>query len=304
MVLATYRDALAPLGQAVEFIYVVSSASEDRAKVAALATRDVKVIQLPRQFGDASRLREGARLARAENVLILPPYLQVTPSALPEMVRGLDRADVIVAARLRAGDALLNRARAAAFRGVARATGSHIDDLGCRVRATKREVLESVTLQEDQTNFLPIFAEHAGFLVEQVWVAQATPDRAYRSHSFRNYLGSLLDTLSVGFLVGFLQKPFRLFGALGGALMAIGVLIGLVLVVERFGGMPIAERPALLLSVMLVVLGLQVGAVGLIAEVVLFTRLPAGSTYRIRRIVERRDDAAQTAPTPGPDAGA
>jgi len=284
-ILDTYRTALEPLGRTVEFIFVVGQGSQHAAEVGALAAReDVKVVQLPRQFGEALRLREGVRLAAAEDVLLLPPYLQVVPSALPGLVEKLATADLVVASRERRRDAFLNRARGAAFRNVARITGSRFEDLGCQVRVLKRGILDRIVLQE-QIGFLPILAEHAGFKVEQVGVPQAADDQSYRSHDLRSYAHSTLDALSVGFLMRFLQKPFRLFGAIGMVLALIGVLQGMLLLLQRANGVALSDRPALLLAVLLVVLGLQVAAVGLIAEVVLFTRLPATSTYRIRRIV-------------------
>ena len=297
--LEAYRAALAPLGRRIEYIFVVSQASGQLSAVRELAADDVTIVQLPKQFGDASRLREGVSAARAGDVLILPSYIQVVSTALPGLVERLAHADVVIASRVRNRDAFLNRARGIAFRSVARLAGSRFEDLGCRVRALRREVLDQIVLQEDQTSFLPIFAEHAGFLVEQVPVPQAPVDQAYRSHSMRAYAQNILDAVSIGFLMRFLQKPFRLFGAIGAFLAFMGVLQGLVLLIQRANGVSLSDRPALLMAVLLVVLGLQIGSVGLIAEVVLFTRLPATSTYRIRRIFERsadEDDLASAEP--------
>ncbi|MBB5716868.1 glycosyltransferase family 2 protein [Sphingomonas aerophila] len=283
-----YRRGLAPLRREIEFIFVVAQGSHAAALGALAARGEIKIVQLPRQFGNAACLREGVRLAAAEDILLLPPYLQVVPSALPGLVEKLADADLVVASRERRRDALGNRARGAAFRNVARITGSRFDDLGCQVRVMKRGVLDRIVLQE-QIGFLPVLAEHAGFKVEQVRVPQAADDQGYRSHDLRSYARNTLDILSVGFLMRFLQKPFRLFGAIGIFLTLIGVLQGIVLLLQRANGVALSDRPALLLAVLLIVLGLQVAAVGLIAEVVLFTRLPATSTYRIRRIVGRAE---------------
>ncbi len=290
--LGIYRAALEPLGACVEFIYMIADAHPRIEEVTALGGPDVTVAHLPRLCGETSMLREGVRSARAEHVMILPPYLQVAPDVLPGLVQALDGSDMVAASRIRAQDSFLNRARANAFRGATRLTGTSFDDLGCRVRVLKRSLFDRLVLQEDQVGYLPIFAEHAGFRVKQVRVPQAELDRKHRSYNLRTYFDGLLDALSVSFLIRFLQKPFRLFGAFGAVLMASGLVLAVVLVAEWFTGQSIAERPALLLSVLLIVLGIQVAAVGLIAEVILFTRLPAGSTYRIARIIERVGEAS------------
>jgi hypothetical protein len=51
----------------------------------------------------------------------------------------------------------------------------------------------------------------------------------------------------------------------------------------------LADRPALLLTVLLIVLGIQVAAVGLMAEIVIFTRYRSTPAYRIDRIVAQDD---------------
>ena len=288
--LGIYRAALEPLGGCTEFIYMVAEAHPRIEEITALGGGEVTVAHMPRLCGEASMMREGLRVARAERVMILPPYLQVAPDVLPGLVKALDGTDMVAASRIRAKDSFFNRTRASAFRGATRLTGSSFNDLGCRVRVLKRSLIDRLTLQEDQASYLPIFAEHAGYRVKQVEVRQADLDCKHRSYNLRTYFDGLLDALSVSFLIRFLQKPFRLFGALGAGLGVGGLIIGIVLVVERVMGQPIAERPLLLLAVLLIVLGIQVAAVGLIAEVILFTRLPPDSTYRIARIIEHSAD--------------
>jgi len=88
----------------------------------------------------------------------------------------------------------------------------------------------------------------------------------------------------------FMHKPFRFFGTIGAALLALGLICGLYVVLEKsFGSVPLADRPALLLTVLLIVLGIQIAAVGLMAEIVIFTRYRSTPAYRIDRIVAQDD---------------
>jgi hypothetical protein len=54
------------------------------------------------------------------------------------------------------------------------------------------------------------------------------------------------------------------------------------------------DRPLLILAVLLVVLGIQIAAVGLIAEIIIFTRTNVKSTYRIREVVDQLPDVPPT----------
>ncbi|MDT0576974.1 glycosyltransferase [Croceicoccus sp. F390] len=284
-----------------EIIIVISSDNRDTSdELDLLEQMDVRVLDLPARFGDAARLREGVRMAQHDLLLLLPSYHQIEPASLPDVVAALDTADLAVCARTKAGDRWINRLRSAGFRGLGRLAGSQFDDFGCLVRAGRREVLETVTLQDNQVNYLGTLAEFAGFTVLQVELPRTRADHDRPAHGPRRYFEGVLDALSVSFLVRFLTKPFRLFGAVGAALILAGLLMAVVLVVQRFAGVGLADRPALLLAVLLIVLGLQIASVGLIAEIVLFTRLPKGSTYRVKHIHSqpqtRRDAVADEAP--------
>jgi hypothetical protein len=291
-VLDLYRPFLDTLNEDYEILYVISHFDPDEANTLHGTPQvPLRVIRVPEHFREASCVREGAKRALGDRVLVLPPYLQVAPTSIPAIVKALGANDLIVTSRDRSRESFRNRVRGKAFRTLSRMASSRFDDLGCLVLIGRREVFEELTIEDSQYNFLPIMAERVGFSVQQVVVTQAESDLHYRSHGLPAYTGRLLDLLSISFLIQFLQKPFRFFGTLGAAIMAVGLAIGFLLLFQRSAAnMPMADRPALLLSVLLVVLGIQIGAVGLIAEVVLFTRLPANANYRIREIIERSDE--------------
>jgi hypothetical protein len=55
-----------------------------------------------------------------------------------------------------------------------------------------------------------------------------------------------------------------------------------VLLVQRFEGQGIANRPALLLAVLLVALGVQLIGLGLVGEIIVHLRAPHRRAYRVR----------------------
>lgn len=286
-----YRDAIARVTGAFEFIYVLDGSHPQLAKrLEALiaAGEPISIIDLPRGYGEAACITIGTERARAERIALLPPYLQIEPSVIPDLIPLLDNVDVVAPCRNRKGDVFASRARGKAFEVLARASGARKDDLGCHVRLFRRRVMNDVELRDDQHRFFPILAEHAGFRVERVMAPQAAADRRYRHHGPRAYVGRVLDVVAMSFLIKFIQKPFRFFGAIGLTTIAAGLLIDLALLIDKLAtGKALGDRPALLLGTLLVVLGLQIAAVGLIAEIVIFTRSRARPTYRVDHIVER-----------------
>ena len=97
----------------------------------------------------------------------------------------------------------------------------------------------------------------------------------------------MLDIFTVFFLVRFTKKPLRFFGMIGVSTFGIGVLLLGLLVVERlFFAQPLADRPALLLSSLLVVLGVQLFALGLLGELIIFTHAKHITEYQVDRVIE------------------
>ena len=75
--------------------------------------------------------------------------------------------------------------------------------------------------------------------------------------------------MTVKFLSGYSTRPIQVFGVIGLILGMLGGLWMAMLVFEKVVlGHPLANRPALLLSVLLVVVGVQLVSLGLIGEMV------------------------------------
>jgi hypothetical protein len=155
------------------------------------------------------------------------------------------------------------------------------------VRAFDRRVLEEIQLYGDQHRFLPLLADRQGFRVREVQVRQSRLDRFDGVYAPREYTRGFLDIVSVFFLVRFTKRPLRFFGMIGVTLFVIGALVVLWLVIDRiFLGQALAGRPALLLSSLLVVLGLQLFALGLLGELIIFTHARDLKDYQVERIIQ------------------
>jgi hypothetical protein len=117
------------------------------------------------------------------------------------------------------------------------------------------------------------------------------------------YVRCLFDVLTVWFITKFTRRPLRFFGPLGLALALPGVLLTAYLGLYRVLGLGrIADRPLLLLAVLLMVVGFQSLSVGLIGEVIVFTHARRSSRYRVAEVIR----AIRSAPSPdwAPAAGA
>ena len=149
----------------------------------------------------------------------------------------------------------------------------------------------SVAVGKRITTIEAIGTTPAGKRIQAAWlevdVPQSPQDRNVEGYRVREYAHRFLDIFTVFFLVRFTKKPLRFFGMLGVSTFLIGVaLLTYMVVVRMFFDVGLANRPALLLSSLLVVLGLQLFAIGLLGELIIFTHAKGLKDYQVDEVIE------------------
>jgi len=294
---AEYDAAISKLRLSTEYIFVLDGPFPD---VSAALDRSMKaghkitVIGLTRMFGEATALMAGFEHASGDLIVTLPAYHQIVGSEIGKLVEALSSCDVAIGVRSPRAEGWLEGLRRKAFhRLVDSVTGVRFRDLGCGARVLRRTVLEEISLYGDQHRFLPILANRQGFRVTEVEVAQSPNDRFQGTYQTREYVHRFLDIITVFFLVRFTKKPLRFFGMVGVATFSIGALLTAWLVIDRlFFRTALSDRPALLLSSLLVVLGLQLFALGLLGELIIFTHARNIKDYQVEEVIQFGDSIA------------
>ena len=238
------------------------------------------------QLDEGLALLRGFKQAQGEVILTLPPDLQVEPADIPKVVAELQTCDV-AAGRRPPLVAARPRLQAKAFHWLLRRLFGHaFTDLVCRVRAFRRQVIEEISLYGVQPHFLPLLASERGFRIREVDVRAGRTGQAGVQISLWSRIGVLLDILTLYLVLKFTKKPLRFFGLIGLPILALGVLSsGALAIAKLFYRMPLGDRPALILAVLLIVLGIQILALGLIGELVIFASGRRIKEYAIERIV-------------------
>ena len=99
------------------------------------------------------------------------------------------------------------------------------------------------------------------------------------------------------------EATMQSFGGFGFAVLAVGGLLKAWLLISRlFFGVPLVDRPALVLTTLMIVLGIQIISVGLIGEIVAFTYAKDIKDYRVDRVVEPEDEVTSPARDTAPAA--
>jgi glycosyltransferase involved in cell wall biosynthesis len=268
-------EALAGNGYSYEII-IVDDGSTDRSfdVMQALQAQDahLRIVRFRRNYGQTAAFAAGFDRAQGEVVITLDADLQNDPADIPALMAKIAEGyDVVSGWRVDRQDRFLDRRLPSivANRLIGWTTGVRIHDYGCSLKAYRRDVLTDVRLYGELHRFIPALAHAAGARVTEVPVSHHPRRYGKAKYGLSRTLRVILDILAVRFLMSYSTRPIHIFGLLGLLSLVAGAAILLYLAVVRlFLLQPVADRPLLLLGILLTVLGVQLVTSGLLAEMV------------------------------------
>jgi glycosyltransferase involved in cell wall biosynthesis len=277
-------------------ILVVDDGSTDRsaALLTALAAAEprLRVVRLARNYGQTAALAAGIEHARGEILVSIDGDRQNDPADIPRVLEALtDDVDVVNGWRVSRQDPWLTRRLPSqvANRLISMVTGTRLHDYGCTMRAMRASIARELRLYGEQHRFIPALAAEVGARVVELPVRHRPRTAGRSKYGLSRTLRVMLDLLTVKFLSGYATRPIHLFGLVGlfcalGGLGLVGVL-GFQRIVL---GVPLADRPIVLLGILMLVVGVQFVSIGLLGEMLVRTYHESQTkpVYRVREIIE------------------
>ena len=267
------REALAEAGREYEVILVDDGSRDGSSELLAeLHAEDatLKVLRFRRNFGQTAALAAGFEYARGDVIVSLDADLQNDPVDIPRLLAKLDEGyDLVNGWRADRRDPFLRRRLPSQVANalIAWVTRVDVHDSGCTLKAFRRDVAKGLKLYGEMHRFIPALAADMGARLTELPVAHHPRTHGTSKYGLTRTLRVVLDLLTVKFLSSYAERPSHLFGLLG----LLGVLAGggitTVLGLQRlFFGVALANRPLLLLGILLLVTGVQLVTAGLLAE--------------------------------------
>ncbi len=254
----------------------------------------LKPLYLIRNYGQSAALQAGFDAARGEYIVTLDGDLQNDPDDVPALLQLMDErpdVDMISGWRKDRQDRTLSRKIPSAIANgiISRVTGVRLHDYGCALKVYRAQVIGDLRLYGEMHRFIPALAADVGAKVLEVPVRHHARTRGQSKYGIDRTVRVVLDLLWVKFLMRFLHRPMHAFGGLGVALGLVGGLILAWLAFEKLAlGHSIGGRPLLLLGALLVLIGVQLVATGVLGE--LLTRIyhePQGRAQYVLRPAPR-----------------
>ncbi|CAA9571385.1 MAG: Glycosyltransferase [uncultured Thermomicrobiales bacterium] len=254
-------------------IIIIDDGSTDGtwATITDLNRGDQRVIGLRhrRNFGKAEALANGFAVARGDVIITMDGDLQDDPDELPHFLTRLDEGyDLVSGWKQRRKDPLGKTFPSKIFNWtVRRASGVPLHDFNCGFKAYRREAAKNLRLYGELHRFTPVLASAEGFRVGELPVKHHPRTWGQSKYGWSRLVKGFLDLMTVTFLTQYRQRPMHLFGLPGLIGIAMGVMLGLWLSADKIlTDSSIGNRPALLLSVLLIVIGTQFFGLGLLGE--------------------------------------
>lgn len=296
---------LAASGRSFEVIAIDDGSTDDSfAQLAALQAADprLRVIRFRRNFGQTAAFAAGFAHARGRLVVTSDGDLQNDPRDIESMVQLSDRddLDIVCGWRKDRKDTFVTRRipSMAANWIISKATGVALHDYGCSLKVFRAEVVKSLRLYGEMHRFLPAIASEQGVRIAEVVVNHRARHAGTTKYGLSRTIRVILDLVTVKFLLSYSTRPLQIFGLLGMVSGGLGALItaylGWVRLVQH---QSIADRPLLLLGVLLAFTGVQFLTFGLLAELMARTYYESQGkpTYVIREVRENRQAEAEPA---------
>jgi glycosyltransferase involved in cell wall biosynthesis len=292
-------EALAPLGRSYEII-AVDDGSQDGslAELIALCERDphVRVIQFRRNFGQSACFAAGFDHARGSVVFTMDADGQNDPADLPALLAEMERGDYDLVGGWRQDrkEPFLTRRLPSMLANamIGRASRVPLHDRGCSLRAYRHDLVAQIKLYGEMHRFIPELASQVGARMSEVPVNDRARRFGRSKYNLSRVPRVLLDLVTVVFLERYRTRPMQIMGLLGIASGGLGLLVALYTVIAKIvralGDHAYLAYPGLIFAALLVVLGIQFAAMGLLGEMVAraYYEGQGKTIYAVRRVIE------------------
>lgn len=268
------HEALDPTDIDFEIVCIDDGSSDGSFEILRrIAEADPRLVigRFRRNFGQTAAMQAGIDGASGAVIVTMDADLQNDPRDIPAMIDKLDEGfDMVTGWRVDRKDRFLNRRLPSllANRLIAQTTGIHLHDYGCSLKVMRAELAKELRLYGEMHRFIPVMASLVGARIAEVEVNHRPRQFGESKYGIGRTVRVTLDLLTVLFLQSYLARPMQVFGFSGLICLFLGFGVSAYLTFQKLVlGAQLADRPLLLLGVILILVGVQLVSLGLVAEV-------------------------------------
>jgi len=290
------KDALNDQPFSYELLFVDDGSNDNSLNILKdiqKSDKNVIVISFRKNFGQTAAFSAGFDYASGDVVVTIDGDLQNDPMDIPKLVAMMDEYDIVSGWRKDRKDPFLSRRLPSqiANKLISLVTGVKLHDYGCSLKAYRKDVVSNIHLYGEMHRFIPAVASQYGVKIAEVVTTHHPRLYGKSKYGISRTFKVLLDLIMIKFFQTFFTKPLRAFGPIGLGSFFVGLLLAIKLTVEKlFWGKDIGGRPLLILSVLLIIVGFQLIAMGILGEflVRIYFEGQNKKTYYVKEVLSSR----------------
>jgi glycosyltransferase involved in cell wall biosynthesis len=223
---AELKEVLGSLGQPFEILYI-NDGSTDGSLAELKSLGGITVLDLNRNYGQATALDAGFKAAQGAIVVSLDGDGQNDPRDIPRLLEAMEKGtcDVVAGWRKARADKSSIRILTRIGRVLRRALISDaVHDSGCTLRAYTREAAKSLDIQGEMHRYIVALLKWKGFSICEIVVNDRPRENGVSKYGPTKAVRGLIDLIYVWFIYKYSQRPLHLFGYLSLASFAVGFI--------------------------------------------------------------------------------
>ena len=267
---------LETLNKDYEIIFINDGSQDDSLDVLKNIQKNnerIVIINFRRNFGQTAAFAAGFDHASGDMIVTMDSDLENSPEDIPKLLTRIEEGyDLVSGWRINRKDSYWLRifpSKIANFI-ISFICGIKLHDYGCSLKAYKSEILQNIKLYGEMHRFIPALASIMGISAVEIPVEHVKRTKGKSNYTILRFVKVILDLILIKFLLNYTSRPFHIFGFLGISSFTIGFIVALYLsVLKIFFEVSLSARPLLLMSVVLIIFGIQLITMGLLSELII-----------------------------------
>lgn len=231
-----------------------------------------ELIDLKRNLGQTAAWKAGINKAQGEIIIIMDSDLENDPTDIPLLLDKIEQSYDIVSGwrKNRWQNKPLTRRLPSRIANwlISKVSGVKIHDLGCSLKAYRRELIKDIKLYGDMHRFLAVLAAWQGGKITEVEVKFSSRKYGQSKYGISRAPKVVLDLMLLRFLSG-LSTPIYFFGKLGIFSIILSFITFAISIYYKFwGGKTFIETPLPVLAAIFFIVGAMLILIGILLEIV------------------------------------
>jgi glycosyltransferase involved in cell wall biosynthesis len=259
-----------------------------------LSLTGVTIIDLNRNYGQATALDAGFKYAHGEIVVSLDGDGQNDPADIPKLLAKLhdEHLDVVAGWRKQRSD----KGRIKVLTRIGRfmrkvMIRDKVHDTGCTLRVYRHNAVKSLDLQGEMHRYILALLRWKGYRIGEVVVNDRAREHGKSAYGMSKAVRGMIDLIYIWFIHKYSQRPLHLFGYAAFIIFALGSLFFAYAVYQKlFFDLSINRSGHFLVSAFMILTSVILFSFGVVIDLLMKIHLnnsPYEKRYYVREVIEK-----------------